>query len=486
MYLKHRSLAVLSLSLITLSVSQMAQAATTTLRFWQSNTAQAESYKKEIQLFEKQNPDIHIELNTITVDQYTQTLALAFKSGSAPDIFRIPSDGITFKQVLDNNWMMPLNKWATKSWQSTFPKNTFVEGANVFEGNIYSAPFDGNAANRYTLYINNKVFRDAGLVDKDGKILIPKTWNDARKFAKQIKDRSNNQTFGYGIGFKTGDFHAHLQTWSVRASGGHYTGGLNNIDNGFNWKTGKYEFSTNPVWKNWFNHWFDMIEDGSIFPGSATFTDEQIRVLFAEGKFGMHISGPWVPPSLAKTNPNFTDYTIAPVPTYKGTNCCYYAAPGNTNSRYLAINNNTKNAEAAWKFFAFLHSKSSAARWVSYGDTFRIWPESKESATGKTKDLIQTQLTGVKIAPNFLAERPQLQDVKRTPITENLSFLIQAAFNGTLKRNQLKDALNRLDQNMNNQLNRDIEDAQKAGTKVSLTDFTFPKWNPLSNQSTLR
>jgi ABC-type glycerol-3-phosphate transport system substrate-binding protein len=452
-----------------------------TLRFWQSNTAQAESYKKEVALFERENPGIRVELTTLTTDQYTQALNLAFRGGTGPDLFRIPTTGVTFNQVLDFKWMRPLNRWATREWQAGFPPNSFADGVNRFDGVIYSAPFDGRAANRYTLYVNNRVFREAGLVDAAGRVRVPRTWDEARAAARQIAQRSDGRVHGYGIGFKTGDFHAFLQTWGVRASGSANTGSLDAVDTAFDWRTGSYQHASNPVWTAWFRHWFDMIEDGSIYPGSATLNDEQVRAQFGEGRFGMHISGPWVPGSLKTTNPGFEDYTIAQVPmqTTRPQGTYYYATPG---GRYLAMANATRYPNEAWRLYAFLHSRESATRWVGYGDTLRVFPETAEAATGKTRDLYRVQLSNVRLAPAFTALRPQLQDVKRTPVASSLASLVTGAYAGTLKRTDLTAALARLEADSNAQLARDIETARRGGVNVNITDFAFPNWNPALSQ----
>ena len=459
------------------------------IRFWQHQTARVPSYEKEIALFEKANPNIKVEMTTTADPQYVQTLNLAMRSGNGPDVFRIPAvDRMPIKQVLDNGWMMPLDKYATPAWQKTFPKGSFQEGANIFKGKIYSAPFGGRDANFFVLHINNKVFRDAGLVDASGNVLVPKTWDEARQYAKQIHDRSGGKVYGYGFGAASGDFHLLMQTWGVRASGVPTIGGASNVDTGFNWKTGRYEFATNPAWRAWFNHLADMKADNSIYPQSSVITDDQARALFAAGNFGMHIGGSWVVNGLKSTNPDFTDYTIAPVPTRTGhaVGGFYYVDPSSETGRLFAISSKTQHPDAAWKFFAWLNSRKAGERWVGYGEALRIWPETLKASQGKSRELLEARLTNVKLAPNFMAIRPQLQDVKREPVNPNLPALILGVINGQIKRADIPAALKKLEDDANAELDRAIANAQQAGVKVTRDDYRFPDWNPLASQTTAK
>lgn len=446
------------------------------LRYWQQGVSAVPSLEKEIALFEEANPGIEVEMTTTGGAQYTQVLNLAFRSGNGPDVFNIPTDGITFQQVLANDWMLPLNKWATPAWQKTFPEGSFVESSNVFDGNVYSAPWDGKIGNRYPLFINNEVFREAGLVDASGEVLVPRTWDEARQYAKQIVERSGGDVFGYGFGAKTGDFPLALQARGVLASGVPSAG-----PDGFNYRTGRYEFASNPVWQQWFDHWIDMKEDGSLFPQSAALDDEQARVLFAEGLFGMYVNGPWVPNSLAETNPGFEDYTIAQVPTLTGkASSFFYVQPG---GRKMAISSTTQHPEEAWKLFDFLNSKASATRWVGYGEGLRVWPDTAEAATGRAVELAKIGLSNTRLAPAFNELRPQLLNVTLTTVTPNLPTLVLAAFNGQLRRDQVSAALQKLEDDSNAMLDAAIEEARNAGSEVTRDDFKFSSWNPLVNQT---
>ncbi|BDP43943.1 ABC transporter substrate-binding protein (plasmid) [Deinococcus aetherius] len=456
------------------------------LKLWHNRIASSESFQKEIAAFEKANPGIKVEITPTSGQQYTQVVNLAFKSNNAPDVFVIPTDGgVTIQDAIDSGWLLPLNKWATKGWQATFPAGSFAEGINVFDGKVYSAPWASNAANYLALYINNKVFRDAGLVDRNGKVLVPRTWAEQRKFAQQIVQRTGGKAYGLGFGAKQGDYVMNIQMQSLRASGVPAPG---NTDLGyyyFNYKTGRFEFATNPLFRQWFEHWIDMKQDGSILPQSVSLNDEQIRPVFAEGKFGMYVNGGWVVPSLKQTNPGFEDYTVAPLPVRGGpSSTAYYRTiPA---SFELGVSSKTGHPEEAWKLFSFLNSRASANRWVSYGEAVRVWPETAKLAKGRAGDVARVLVSQGRVAPAFNALRPGLADVKFQEPTPNIEYYVLAAYTGQLKKSDLPNVLKDLENRYNQALDDAIATARKGGSKVTRADFAFPNWDPGKDQATVK
>ena len=142
---KIRTLTALSIALTLASAS----AQQVTLKFWTNMVASKASFEKEIAEFEKANPNINVELTAIGGMQYTQMFDLAHKSGNAPDLFTMNFDGITggLKQLVDSGWLLPINKYATRAYQATFPAGSFAEGSNMLDGKIYRVPWEAKAPN---------------------------------------------------------------------------------------------------------------------------------------------------------------------------------------------------------------------------------------------------------------------------------------------------------------------------------------------------
>jgi ABC-type glycerol-3-phosphate transport system substrate-binding protein len=453
-----------------------------TVKIWTHFVAQAPSLRKELDLFEKANPGIKVELTPLVGAQYQQQIALAFKSNNSPDIFSTAvGEGDAWKKaVLESKWALPLDKWATKEWRAQFPKGTFAEGTNIFDGKVYSAPWDGFAQCCFYMFLNVQAFKDAGLVDAKGNVTPPRTWADEARMAKQIVAKSGGKVYGYGFGAKQGEF-----ALSTVATGALFSGVTCDWITGcLDYSKGRYVYD-NPVFVEWFNHFITMKEDGTIFPQSVAVDDEQARVLFAQGKFAMYINGVWSPGSWKSTSPNFKeneDYIAVPMPTRTGRRVSFMHTSGA--SANLAISSQTKNAEAAWKVFAFLHGKESAVRYSSYGEGVRVFPESANAMKGVAAEMAKIGTADVKIQPAFKQMRPQLDDAKINPPQKGLAFHILAAASGQLKRAGVAAAMKQLNDDFNAELKRAVDAAAKAGAKVKLEDFAFPKWNPNENVTT--
>jgi ABC-type glycerol-3-phosphate transport system substrate-binding protein len=330
------------------------------------------------------------------------------------------------------------------------------------------------------LLLNVKVFKDAGLMDANGNVRTPKTWFDERRFAKQITDKSGGKVFGLGFGAKQGEF-----ALGSIATGTLWSGATCDwITNCLDYSKGRFVYD-HPAFAQWFNHFIDMREDGSVYPQSVAVDDEQARVLFAEGKYGMYINGVWSPGSWKSTNPNFkegTDYIAIPVPNATGKRRSFMHTSGA--SAAYAISSQTKNAEAAWKVFSFLHSKESAVRYAGYGEGLRVYPESAKAMTGVAAQLAKIGTDDVKIQPTFTRIRPQIADVKLNPVSKGLAYHILAAASGQMKRTDIRAALKQVTDDYNNELKRAVDAAAKAGVKVSVADFQFAKWTPNEDMTT--
>src|SRR5215831_2426844 len=155
-----------------------------TIEHWDYWVSQAPYINNEIKLFEAANPGIKVKRTVNATTTYDQLFSLAQRSGNLPDTF-ITALSIPLNDQAAKGWLQPLNKWATGTWQRQFPPFSFVEGSNTFGGKIYSAPFSGNSP-FLQLYVNTKVFKNAGLTNKDGSVKMPKTWDDVTRAADTI------------------------------------------------------------------------------------------------------------------------------------------------------------------------------------------------------------------------------------------------------------------------------------------------------------
>ncbi len=437
-----------------------------TIEYWDWWVTQSPTIDNEIKLFEKQYPNIKIKKTTQVFDRYTELLQLAIKGGTPPDVFLIPDKPNLIDQV-KLGWLLPLNRWATKEWQSQFPPESFAEGANVFDGQIYTVPYEG-AVPWLQFYINTKVFRDAGLVDEKGEVKVPRTWAEVREAARTITQKSGGKVYGYGFGDKQKQF-LPRQMMMVQNSG------HPDAATGFDLRVGRYTWYSNPVFLNWITFFMGMKQDGSIVPNALSMDDEMARVAFAQGKFGMLVGGVWNQTGWQKTNPDFDDYIVAPLP-YEGPQqkSYFYRSPG---GKGFAISAQTKHPEEAWLWFNWLNSKDASARWVKDGQGLRVYPDVNKLDEAKSPQFKQyMQLAeGVKLAPAPSLEHREMAQVKEQQTLPSINDILVGIYTGQIS--DWKGALKDLEDRQNAELERTIKEAQARGIQVDPGWWKVPDWD---------
>ncbi len=438
-----------------------------TIEYWDWWVTQGPTIDKEIELFEQAHPNITIKKTTQVSDKYPDLLQMAVKSDNAPDVFLIP-DKPTLKDQVDQGWLLPLNKWATDQWKSQFAPEAFAEGANIFKGKLYTAPYQGNVP-WLQFYINTKVFKDAGLVDANGNVKVPQTWAEVREYARIITQKSGGKVYGYGFGDKGGSIlPQHL--WMVQNSGAADAGG------GFDPRVGRYVWYSNPVYADWIAFLMGMKQDGSIVPNAMTMDDEMARTAFAQGKFGMTVGGVWLQSGWQTTNPDFKDYIVADLP-HEGLqkDSYFYVTPG---GQGWGISATTKHPEEAWLWFEWLNSKEAATRWVQAGLSTRAQPDVNNPAYAPTPQFgqyLKLAQDSMRIGPAQQLVHPEMTEVKEAATKPNIQDILEGVYTGQIT--DYKGALKDLEQRQNAALDQAIADAQARGIKVDKSWWKVSNWD---------
>ncbi|HVX44027.1 MAG TPA: extracellular solute-binding protein [Mycobacteriales bacterium] len=434
---------------------------------WDWWVTQAPWIENEIKLFEQKNPKIKIDRTVNATGAYDRLFNLAERSNNAPDLFQIITTTVPLNDQVKKGWLEPINSYADSSWIRQFPPYTFVEGSNVFDGKIYSAPLTEPSAG-LQLFINNKVFKDAGLTNGDGSVAIPKTWDDLTRAADTITKKGGGKVYGFGFGNST---FAILPWWFdvlVRAAGS--PGGSGGQD----LRIGKYVYSTDRNYLDLFDLIMEWKGKGYFYPNSLSISDEIARAYFERGRFGMTVGGVW---NQSEWTPHkFTDYTvvslIGPEEERKG---YFYSAPG---GNWLAINALTKNKDAAWKWFSWWYSPAAGKRFVQdYNEDLSVFPQNNDP--GKITFKPFSQYVGlqdlVRRGPQPWLKNPQQSHVVLNPVTPDFGAITTGVYSGQIK--DVKSALSELDGRLQDSLDKGLKQAKAAGYKVDFSDFVFPDWD---------
>lgn len=448
---------------------------------WDWLVSQGPSIDQMITAFQTSNPGITVKrtVNNVDNNNYANLFQLAVKGGNTPDVFMLPQ-GTTLPEQVSAGWLADLAQFSDfAKFKATYPNPNinFLEGTNTIGGKTYSAPFMAtDDAMWLQMWINTKVFKDAGIVDGSGNAKLPVTGDDVLAAARAIKEKSGGQAYGYAFAAKSNVYH--WATYLAQLSGG--VGG----EVGMNLKTGKYEMATTPAYKQAINLINTLRDEELILPDSGSIDDEALRVLFAQNKFGMYLNGSWIVNSFAKAAPDFKDYAVTHVPLLgvSEPTSYFYTGPG---GQTFGISATSKNAEAAWKWFQFLHSQQAGEIWVKGNNGRSIFPEANKPeyfADPALRTLAELGPKFSRVGPSPELRNPELGKVKIPDVKPGIQEVMQGIYTGQIA--DVDAALADLDTRRTQARDQGIADAVAAGAKVSVQDYVFADWDPTKDYTT--
>ncbi|MGE5557909.1 MAG: ABC transporter substrate-binding protein [Bacillota bacterium] len=471
----------LAMLLFTMNIS--AKQEPVTIQMWDWFIVQSKFIDSELKLFEEKHPYIKVKRTKQIQQRYRDLVNFAFRSSTLPDLLAIPVD--TRVDMMQAGYFYPLNKWMNRAIIKRFPKGAFMPGINIYNGNYYSFPV--NSAEYWCqFYINNEVFRQAGLVDKKGKVLYPKTWGEVYKYAKIITDKGTEaakkggqQFWGFGMFSKPEHLFPNFMYEWARVAGAR--GGNQELHLGVDYKTGRYNFTEGDAFLKMFKFVLTLEDEQLMYPNGLSIDDETMRAAFADGRIGMIMGGSWVMNGWETSHPDFKDYDVLMIPPYdeKG-----YSAlcPVNIAGAWYGMGANTKQPAAAWELLEWFATPEFGARYVRAGLGLSIFPSANVAANAKTRQFGQYMEISAKYAmpgPSPHARNPQLANVRMDPVMPNHLGVFWGIVSHQIPEGRIPNELKNLEDRLNKELERAFDEAIKKGYKVSLDDLKFPDWNPL-------
>lgn len=448
-----------------------------TVTYWDLLVSQAPYIDNEIKLFEQAHPNIKIKKTTNLYNTYDNLLTLAFKSGNQPDVFMTSTGSVPLNQQVKNGWLLPLDKLAD-NWKSRFPANSFAEGANMFSGHIYTAPFSGHAP-WLQLYIHNGLFKDAGITNADGSVKLPKTWDDVTHAAEAITKKGNGNVYGIGFGGGGGgDPQARMLELFVRGAGS--PGGAYDKD----LRVGKYTQGTDRNYMDFITLMLDWKQKGYFYPTSASISDEVSRAYFEKAKYGMLPGGVWN--QVEWTQHGFTDYSLVTLvpPTETPKAYFYYSSSGNS---MWAASAKTKHLDETQAWLDWLYSPEAGQRWTQqFNEDLSTYPQNNDPAKIKFVPFAQYVATtsDIRLGPDPYIRNPQNAQVVINSVSPNIGDVMTGIYTGQIKQSDIASTLLATQQRYQKALDDGINQAMQKGVKVSPDDWAFSDWDPTQDYVT--
>jgi len=258
-----------------------------------------------IDQFQKDNPNIKVELDVQESTKYQQSLPLSLNSGDAIDVVGVQS-GLMVEQIRAN--LQPIDplfvKYVGKDWQSQFvPANLKTAEGLASDGNLYFLPLGrlGSAVGFY----NGAIFDELGLK-------APLTYADLVTVAKTIRAKKPDilpMVF-------PGDnwFQDELVLTIVGQDDPNF---FNNI----RYKDGKWDTDS---YIKALTEYKQMYTDGVLSLDNQDIQYDKASEAFATGKAAMYFNGTWEAGLLSapwrKTNKNtLTDVGLLALPVFTKT-----------------------------------------------------------------------------------------------------------------------------------------------------------------------
>lgn len=464
-------LLLIALMISAIPTASFAQDDVITITHWDQFVTQTPALEQAIAEFEAQHPNIKIERSIQS--EVFDLLNLAFQSDTAPAVFQVPQDE-NFDNWVSSGYLTDLTQFPDfEDLINSYPDPETVinEGSRIaYDGAVYSLPIDAQLP-WLQMYVNTAMYKEAGLVNEDGTPALPANWEELINNARVIKEQLGKYGYGFG-GADTWSFG--WQWWICQFSGPAYS------FRGFGWdhQEGQYRAAELPCFQELVNGLLTMRDEGIIPPNAMSLTDEQARAMFADGEIAHFLGGVWIMPGWEQTHPDFTDYTLIPLPPVgqDEPSSKFFA---NIGGRAWGINANLEGEElaAAWEWFKFIHGQEFGRIWGETGNGLTLQTPGDPAQYGQTPAmaayLSMVDLTVVQ--PDIEFRNPNLLQYQQTLIGPNETDILVGLYTGELT--DVQAALADLDQRNTEALELAMQDATNAGYEVTLADFIVEDWD---------
>ncbi len=200
-----RTTVVFTLGLLPVLVGSAGQAAQSKVTFWFYGSARDIQVIEQLMAdFERENPDIDVELVTVTYTSGWDKWVTAVAGGAPPDV-SMANWGIF--NVLGTA-LEPLDD-LTRSSRTLQARNFFAAmwDTQVYDGKRLGLPF---RANSQVILYNKRMFAEAGLSG------VPQSWQEFADFATRLTRREGNAVSVWGYSFRNYPLNRTVNHWAQR------------------------------------------------------------------------------------------------------------------------------------------------------------------------------------------------------------------------------------------------------------------------------
>jgi raffinose/stachyose/melibiose transport system substrate-binding protein len=258
-----------------------------TIKIFQSKVEITEQFSQLALEYEKLNPNVKIQVETVGKSDYGTVLSNKFKGNEKPDIFMNSGDSDLDK------WIDHLEDLSNEPWAKEMSSKSMIKDGKVY-GQAVSVEGFG-------LLYNKDLFAKAGITEP-GITEPPLTFKQLEDVVKKLQ-AAGIQPFinGYAEWWVLGNLFVNLP-FAQQFDPNAFMDGLNN---------GTAKIPGNKIFEDWVKLFDLQLKYGNKNPLQTDYKTQMTD--FAAGKAAMTLQGNWVDPLLYKINKDFK-VGILPIP----------------------------------------------------------------------------------------------------------------------------------------------------------------------------
>lgn len=362
----------------------------TTVEFWHSmQGANAVALNKIVKQFNAAHQG-KIQVKATYVGEYDDAITkykTAVQQKNTPDLIQVYDIGSRF--MIDSKQTVPMYKFIAKDGWDASQLDPNIANYYTFNGKQYSMPFNSSMP---LLYINTKLFRQAGLDPDKPPTNLAEIETDAKKL-------TDSKAGVYG-------FNAAIYGWYLEqllaTDGDQYC----DKDNGRSGLATKVDFDQ-PDAVQVAQWWTDMVKKG--YASNTGRTTDAAQQAFKSGKVGMELESTGELRDFIEGSAGKFTVAAAPFPRLEGTG----AADGGTiiggASLWIdGIGHTDAEKRASWEFTKYAASPAVQAEWHTGTGYFPVNTKALDQPTDKA---------WVKKYPQFTVAIDELHGVKPSTAT---------------------------------------------------------------------
>jgi multiple sugar transport system substrate-binding protein len=296
-----------------------------TLRFWAMG-AEGEVVAQMMPEFERENPGLHVRVQTMPWSAAHEKLLTSFVGEATPDVAQLGNTWVPEFQAI--HALENLEPYIARS--QVVNRDAFFHGiwdTNVIDDTTFGIPW----------YVDTRViFYRRDLLAKAGYASIPDTWTGWRAAMEAVKKQQGPNR--YAIFLPTNEW-AQPMVLGLQA-------GSPILKDG-----GRYGAFSDSAFRKAFDFYLSIFRDG-LAPVAGTNDVANVYQEFARGMFAMWITGPWNVGEMKKRLPPElqNDWGTSPLPGPAGDSSGTSLAGGSS----IVIFHASAHRDAAWKLVEYL------------------------------------------------------------------------------------------------------------------------------------